>query len=120
MFKKAFLDASKTCSVCVLPHEFSSIHVHGILTALPRPLSCLASPRPCQCCLGLGAGLVKTASPTSLEYLILHVHTYTEGVCVALPLTTKVAILFQILLPIYRKLTSLCATVHSPYKMPIR
>jgi len=43
---------------CVLPHEFSLIHLHGFLTALPRPH---------QCCLGDGLGLVKTASPTSLH-----------------------------------------------------
>jgi len=46
--------------VCVLPHEFSLVHLHGFLTALPRPDSEL--PRPYQCCLGLE----KTASPTSL------------------------------------------------------
>jgi len=49
MYKTAFLDASLTCSVCVLPHEFSLIHLHNFLTALPRPglgliLSCLALP----------------------------------------------------------------------------
>jgi len=72
MYKTAFLNESQTCSVSVLPREFSLIHLHGFLTALPRPrlgliLSCLASPRPRQCCLGLGLGLVKTASPTSLQ-----------------------------------------------------
>jgi len=56
---------------CVLPHEFSSIHLYGFLTALPRPrlgliLSCLASLRPRQWFLGLGLGLEKTVSPTSL------------------------------------------------------
>jgi len=39
MYKTAFLDASYTCSVCVLPNlprEFSLIHLQGFLTALPR------------------------------------------------------------------------------------
>jgi len=38
------------------------------------PLPRLASPRPRQFCLGLGLGLVKTASTTSLlTYILLHV-----------------------------------------------
>jgi len=70
MYKTAPLDASYTCSVCVLPHGFSLIYLHGFLTALHRGLasiglilSCLASPQPCQCCLSLdlGLGIVKTA-----------------------------------------------------------
>jgi len=34
MYKTAFLDASQTCYVCALPHEFSLKHLHGFLTAL--------------------------------------------------------------------------------------
>jgi len=39
--------------VCVLPHEFSLIHLHGFLTALPRPRPDSQLPR---------LGLVNTAS----------------------------------------------------------
>jgi len=66
------MQAKRVRCVCMLPHEFSLIglHLHGFLTALPRPrhgliLSCLdALPRYRQYCLGLG--LMKTASLTSL------------------------------------------------------
>ena len=68
-----------------VPSLHYQIYLHDFLTALPRPrlgleqpasalprldliLSCLASPRPRQFCLGLGLGLVKTASPTSLVF----------------------------------------------------
>jgi len=46
--------------VRVLPHEFCLIQLHGFLTALPRPRQCCLN-------LGLGLGLVKTASPTPLQ-----------------------------------------------------
>jgi len=63
------MQAKRVRCVCVLPNEFSLIHLHSFLTALPRPrlgliVSCLDPLRPRQCCLGLG--LVKTASSTSL------------------------------------------------------
>jgi len=45
------------------PREFSLIHLHGFLTTLAWFSA--ASPRPLQCCLSLG--LVKIASPTSLQ-----------------------------------------------------
>jgi len=71
------MQAKRVQCVCVLPHEFSLIHLHGFLTTLPRPrlglnLSCLASPRPRQCCLDPGLGIVETASPTSL--ILFHVN----------------------------------------------
>jgi len=55
MYKTAFLDASKTCSVCVLPQAFSLIHLHGFFNALPWPDSQL--PR---------LGLVNAASASVL------------------------------------------------------
>jgi len=36
MHKTVFLDASQKCSMCVLPHEFCWIHLHGFVTSLPR------------------------------------------------------------------------------------
>jgi len=62
VYKTAFPDASYTCSVCVccLMNLFQYIYMVFWLL-------CLASPRPRHCCLGLGLGLLKTASsPTSL------------------------------------------------------
>jgi len=62
------MQAKRVRCVCVLPQEFSLIHLHGFLTALPRPrlnliLNCFASPRPRQFFLGIGLGLVKLPHP---------------------------------------------------------
>jgi len=53
------MQAKRVRYVCCLKHLK---HLHSFLAALPRPhlgliLSCLASPRSRQCCLGLGLGL---------------------------------------------------------------
>jgi len=62
--------------VCVLPHEFTLIHLHGFLTALPRPL---LSP-----ILGLvNAALASVsvsvpASPTSLLCWRVSQHHYYQ------------------------------------------
>jgi len=54
--------------MCVLPHEFSLIHLHGFLTALPRPDSQL--PRLASASLMLPRLRSReTASPTSLRYI---------------------------------------------------
>jgi len=56
------MQAKRVRCVCVLPHEFSLIHLHDFLTALPRPclgliLSYFAMPR---------LGLVNAASASVL------------------------------------------------------
>jgi len=54
--------------VCVLPHEFSLIHIHGFLTALLRPRTC-CMPRP-------RLGLVNAAS-ASVSWKLLHPHHWS-------------------------------------------
>jgi len=54
--------------VCVLPHEFSLIHIHGFLTALPN---CLASPL-------LSSALSMLMLPRPRENFLTHICHITD------------------------------------------